>query len=1179
MLIDPNKSFTENSTSFALNGVEGMALNKAVKITMPGTKLSNVITEKLGAGLGGEIATHMIGGASFSAVRAGFDKQTWTDANGNLALGNGAAKFAEATALGALINIPAGMAGARVAGSLSTNLAEGSLTRIIAGTTAGATSGGVFNFTDSYIKNKDFGEAGQQFLIGAAVGAAMGVTGTGIHEFRNVDTKIPTRSPDGRTLRSPDDETVGGSPQMPEFEWDEVSGMPVPKLQPSDFAPSTRKEVEPISPDAARLQDVLSDTREYRQKELIRNYWDALTSEQKQWSQGRIQSVVQTIDKLATSSAQAPYELTLNNLTPEQRIKYALQGLESGGRRIIKIESLADEIPGLRAAVLNSDKAQQVLANEFARIVERSPADVAHSASKTEWLRPDSVEQGLAIAASNGSLQRVMRFGMKRGDDLTAAVKLWANVEDLSEPNAKLVVERLINRDSDLRRDYETQFNLKDAAERFGAKRILEYYFDPKRTSHDVFFNFGKILRMQEKSGVSPDEFFNNILRQVKRDNSVTDEGSAHARLNAIASNPLKTVDEVKNAAAKNPDVKLLQALVADFPDQKSIFASWKSLEKYARLQAVVERQDIFDKIQKLRADGKTDLANWTETLILNPKSRVSLQSVQSFVDNPELFLDRDDLQSHARVHWAKKPSNYTDIPNLDLTAVQLRDALVNGTIDRLQAYSPMTAEYEVGSKPISSELKLALGSNGSGKAQRVGRLFKEVKDLLAPENLTPQDVIAGAKVPPHLEPLLEKLIYDKTIGLPEQPVKYKFSATIHRKSDPLAAIAGDETECCMGFGTGKNNIYMINPNDSIFTIRAHREDGSSTIIAQSVLTKDVNVDTNVPALLGAIESGNEDVVHTLVSDEVLRQQKSFIAGDNIEVRENAKEKRAVIEAIYKDFFARYVQAHGKEENLNEDKMIIGLGHGDALTQLEREPNTFVPQAPPGYSDKDGPEVGVLPLEHSTTAGLRLVNLEHQPITDRLVGSNAPGVTPLTFESTLQVGYIESKAFENAPSFRAGLHNMENALIAKDINNQAKGRPNLSLKYIDETGKMNGYLLAYEGVADIQGKPTPSIFISDFSTLKRPDGSTTFTSQIGGGRMLLEFGDLYKRHYLDKGRALPIVANAKEDTSFRLISRNLQKLGKHAGVPFVMQKDAARTQDNSIVHDVVLMPQVAAAGL
>ena len=87
---------------------------------------------------------------------------------------------------------------------------------------------------------------------------------------------------------------------------------------------------------------------------------------------------------------------------------------------------------------------------------------------------------------------------------------------------------------------------------------------------------------------------------------------------------------------------------------------------------------------------------------------------------------------------------------------------------------------------------------------------------------------------------------------------------------------------------------------------------------------------------------------------------------------------------------------------------------------------------------------------------------------------------------------------------------LENSLIAKDINQVSKDRPNLSLKYHTPSGKIAGYLLAYEGVIDKdehQSSDTtnkPCIYIEDFATLPG--------QQLAAGRLLRGFLSLYQEN-------------------------------------------------------------------
>ncbi|HEY9678971.1 MAG TPA: hypothetical protein V6C76_13260 [Drouetiella sp.] len=1236
MLIDPSKSFTSNTESFAINGVEGMTLNKAVKLTMDGTVVSNAIREKFGTGLSAEIATHLTSGAAFSAVRAGFDKQTWLDEKGNISLVDGSKKFAESTLVGSLINVPAGMAGFRAAKAIGANLVEGSASRMLSGTIAGATSGGVFNFTDSYMHTGDLIEAGKQFLIGTAAGAAMGGAATGVHEISTTKSITPSDLNNNRTLKVPFDETVGKAWDT-DFQYDFKKVQRVSQIGDrigfdlftaeeshpglADYlisndhalAPAAMKQIAShwriLSPEQRTLQpsqlsdhiklvselglngiegltlstgsqivDRLTEQDSFIRREFLFKNFNGLTEEQKGFSPEKMSPVLFQIEEAMDPLNSLGKNFT--HLTSDQVEHFRLRGLahylwNDDARKVQKVLSA---VPELKLAAQRDEEVVDLVRRRVSGHLKIENLRAAKEAGDLGVLSPEQIESTIQATASvEKALHPAISYYLHQGEDLKTALKKLTNSDDSTEASSKVVLEKLFENNPDIVDGMQAAYgdSIKKGVETFGAQKMVQYIFDADRTLHNLLYGFEGVLDFHERSGVPAERFFNDVIAQAKRDKSTTEDGDAIARLFRVSANGVPDITEIKTLAQKYPDFKTLQNLVTNLPDEQNVFASWKNLEKFHTVQTLLENSKLMEQVQTLRNAGNNGLADWVEVLAFNQKSRVSTSSLDEFVNDPNRFFDREESHQ-TEFHDAKKPSNYSDIPHMDLTAEQLRDALTNGTLDKLQVFSPMTAEYVVGGPTLAKELDTALGStseNRTGKAQRVGRLFKEVRDLLTPHGLTPQNVIDGAPLPAAVAAQLDALIYKPNIGMPEPLDRYRMTASIHRKSDPLSAIAGDETDCCMSFGTGKNNIYMVNPNDAIFTVRMQRPDGSSQIIAQSVLTKDLDVKTQVPELLQGMTSDNESKLHTLVPDAVLQNQKAYISGDNVEIRGNYDSKLDVIEAIYKDFFSRYIAANAEAENLHSDKMLFGKGFTDAMHHLPAEPNTFVPQAPPGYSDKTDGQVASLALGTPQNVGIRLTNLNHEPVANRITNSTAPGVTPLTFESTLPTAYLESKVFEHAPSLRVGIHNLENSLIAKDINNTAKGRPNLSLKYIDSNGKMTGYMLAYEGVSNINGTPTPAIFISDFSTLRDINGASSFANQLSSGKMLLAFGDLYKTHYLDKGRPLPIVANAKADTSFPLITNNLEKFARRIGSNFSVQELAKHERFDSTVHDLVLTPQ------
>jgi hypothetical protein len=71
-------------------------------------------------------------------------------------------------------------------------------------------------------------------------------------------------------------------------------------------------------------------------------------------------------------------------------------------------------------------------------------------------------------------------------------------------------------------------------AEKFGYKKMFDFIGIHNR--HDALFAFDKIIALQEKSGLSEDDFYGKILFQVAQDNSVDENNrDSYAKLNDIA--------------------------------------------------------------------------------------------------------------------------------------------------------------------------------------------------------------------------------------------------------------------------------------------------------------------------------------------------------------------------------------------------------------------------------------------------------------------------------------------------------------------------------------------------------------------------------------------------------------------------------------------------------------------
>lgn len=142
---------------------------------------------------------------------------------------------------------------------------------------------------------------------------------------------------------------------------------------------------------------------------------------------------------------------------------------------------------------------------------------------------------------------------------------------------------------------------------------------------------------------------------------------------------------------------------------------------------------------------------------------------------------------------------------------------------------------------------------------------------------------------------------------------------------------------------------------------------------------------------------------------------------------------------------------------------------------------------------------------------------------------------------------------------------MENGLIAKDIYNAHHSRPNMSIKYTDNTGKVRGYLLAYEGNKD-EAFPEfeDFLYISDLATDK--------TAKLPGGRLMQGFVELYEKNYLANGSMMPIKSQSRESSSYMIIQTQLSEIGKKLGVKFEVLENGFVERNGEKYFETMIVP-------
>jgi len=356
-----------------------------------------------------------------------------------------------------------------------------------------------------------------------------------------------------------------------------------------------------------------------------------------------------------------------------------------------------------------------------------------------------------------------------------------------------------------------------------------------------------------------------------------------------------------------------------------------------------------------------------------------------------------------------------------------------------------------------------------------------------------------------------------------------------------------------MQFGSGKTTSYMFNPNCVPFLIERLDSAASRRTVAHSLLTVNIDVGIDVPQVMPCLDGTTKEL-----PGGVEFGTNRFLVCDSIDYNPNyfsTPSQALVLQQVYQDFMFRYLQALPQAladgHPIAKDRVIISESYPGPFAQssLSTEPNRFVPLAPPTYSDNLGarcytlvPKPSLQPICHGALPPFGASSpAEWQPITE------------LTYRDTLPVSLIEGSAYRDEPELVEGVSALGNTLIAKDIANSARSLPNLSLKYVSPTGQVRGYIIAYEGRPDSSvqlalrelGLPDDRILhVEDFATINRRG--------VEGGKLLIELCNRFNDHYVTTGDAVPLYVEARDETSFALLNKNLNRIATRLGKKLVL---------------------------
>lgn len=729
--------------------------------------------------------------------------------------------------------------------------------------------------------------------------------------------------------------------------------------------------------------------------------------------------------------------------------------------------------------------------------------------------------------------------------------------------------------------------NLIAAGKMFGAERMMKYISRPTISRHDALIHMKEIMRLARKArkqGVSYEQFYQQILLQIREDIANYPEGNSYLVLNSIA--PILIKKDFNRVLASSKKYTLLpqiHKLLRKLKKPSDVFKDWKQLKRYADVVGFLSRKELMTKLIALKQDGtKKKHIRYVETLAFHPDSKVDAQSVMDFMFNTKTFLQTKDGNSNEKIHDGLKPSTYMDVDHLNFTAEELRDGLIEGAFDKAQRFKPHDMRFTVrvgfSHLPLHDQIRAALGSKTMpGAAKDIHALWNSFhkafvifrKNGQIPAGYTIQDYINQKNIhdshdiPVEMQNALTTILHDSVFGLPDygsfDGTELTFIASVHAKSDPIGVLAGNDTASCMPWGSGKTNIYLYNPTHGFFTLRLVQGNKLLTI-ATSVLTEDIDIGKTVDEIFTGLKE--EADLLKLFPESILIESDPILSCDNIEVNKNYKAGAysKIIPLLYSNFFASYMKKFAPQQHWVTGIVPVGKGNTD-VEGLEKMDNTLVQEAPPAYTDKTHKETLVLLPSVGSLPGFTVTEAIELPtaIPDELksIQYSDGHLIELTPSDALRASYLERKIYADNLELAFGLAIMERNLIGSQLANAVRTAPNLSVKHVSDSGELSGYVIAYEGALETGEK---IIYINNMVA----SGPREAVRLING---LME---QYTKLYVDNGVLLPLHAEFREKTSYRLITKHLEKIGETSNLQFdVEEVDEMEIGDESLKHLII----------
>jgi hypothetical protein len=225
---------------------------------------------------------------------------------------------------------------------------------------------------------------------------------------------------------------------------------------------------------------------------------------------------------------------------------------------------------------------------------------------------------------------------------------------------------------------------------------------------------------------------------------------------------------------------------------------------------------------------------------------------------------------------------------------------------------------------------------------------------------------------------------------------------------------------------------------------------------------------------------------------------------------------------------------------------------------VQQEKNTYLSVSLIGYSDKLGSQVDVIHFNNSKKDTFSLIEKSISKNEEKTIKTEKQNIQTLSSSDALSVAYLENKIYPK--NMTEGFITMQNRIFTSEIYNQIHKREGLSLKYVDNENTVKGYVVAHEGSRNNER----IVYFEDLAVDPK--------SRLAGGRLINAFAQKYIENYVAKGEMIPIFMQAREETSYKIVQKQLEKISEALGVRFKVEEGDEYTYGNSTMHEMTLRP-------